>query len=87
VAWRETNTGKWDRFDCTSIRIGDYELTSSCAGGTQTTSLAGIGVQAMVFSDFGIFYQFPHFSKESKFQLLVIEKKSKQVHDLNLTIF
>jgi len=57
-SWREAHLREWGVFNCTSIRIGDYECTNTwpASGGTSFQ---------VFFSDLGIYFQLPHIADQS----------------------
>jgi len=58
------NIEKWDNFNCSSIRIGDYECTTAI----KTNCYA---VRSMVFSHFGTYFQLTNYTKQSKLSIII----------------
>jgi len=58
--WRNSYPEKWDSFDCTSIRIGDYKYNTSSPN----------TFRVVVFSDIGIHFQTSHFTLKGKDKLI-----------------
>jgi len=76
LSWRETAFGEWaGSFECTTIRIGDYEWTSDPG----VCTMSSLPVRAMIFAGCGIYFQLPHFTDPSKLITLLFEQALMQL--------